>query len=87
MDTTPHSDPVRARTASATPADPRHCPEVEALELKRLAADISARLRRVCAHLPEDEFSALVLDIARIRLRYEQRVFGHHADGPPRRAD
>jgi hypothetical protein len=34
-----------------------------------LIADIAARLRRVGAQLPDDQFAALVLDLARAALR------------------
>jgi hypothetical protein len=33
--------------------------------------EIAARLRRVCDTLPDDEFNALVQDIARMRMRLE----------------
>jgi len=40
-------------------------------EFERLVADIEARLRQACAHLPADEFTRLVRDIARIRRRFD----------------
>ena len=40
-------------------------------ELERLVADIAARLRKSCAHLSDDEFSKLVLDIAERRMRFD----------------
>ena len=46
-------------------------PDPERLE--QLRRDITSRLRRVCANLPPDEFDALVLQIATVTLRYEQR--------------
>jgi hypothetical protein len=36
-----------------------------------VVADVSARLRDVCAHLPEAEFLALVRRIAEINVKYE----------------
>lgn len=42
-------------------------------ELKQLCAAVASRLRRVCAHLPAEEFDALVLKIATVTLRYEER--------------
>jgi hypothetical protein len=33
---------------------------------------IAARLSSVCAHMPSDEFTALVSDIARMKLRFAQ---------------
>ena len=40
---------------------------------EQLKAEISSRLRGVCAHLSDDEFAALVDDIADVKLRYEMR--------------
>lgn len=40
-------------------------------ERKRLVADIAARLRKACAHLTDDEFSKLVLEIAERRMRFD----------------
>ena len=37
-----------------------------------LVADISARLRRACSHLGDDEFGALVLDVARTHVRFSR---------------
>ena len=45
-------------------------------DIEVLTADISARLRRVCVHLSNDEFAELVLDIARVRMRYDEAVYG-----------
>ena len=39
--------------------------------VQRLTADISARLRAVCGHLSDEDFAELVLDIARVRIRYD----------------
>jgi len=36
----------------------------------RLVADLSTRLRRSCAHLPDDEFDAPVHKIARVTARF-----------------
>ena len=33
-------------------------------------AEISARLRHACQHLPDDEFARLVLDMAETKLRF-----------------
>ena len=41
--------------------------------LPALVGDIAARLRPVCAHLPPDEFAALVAEIARTRIRFAHR--------------
>ena len=82
MEPTPTDGIAPVRPSKDQPVDP--CSDVEAQELQRLTANISARLRKVCAHLPDDEFSELVVDIVRVRLRYEERAFGH---SPMRRAD
>ena len=42
-----------------------------AADRARHMADISARLRTACAHLPDEEFRALVLDLANMRLRFD----------------
>jgi len=47
-----------------------HAPWRE-VELRRLTADIAARLQKVCAHMPEDEFATLVADMARLRMRFD----------------
>jgi hypothetical protein len=39
-----------------------------------LVAEISARLRRVCRHMTDEEFAAMVRDIARVTHKYEGRV-------------
>lgn len=44
-----------------------------ARRLEQLTGDIGTRLRRVCNHLSDAEFSALVLGIAQVTLRYEER--------------
>ena len=41
--------------------------------LEQLRANIAERLRGVCAHMPVQEFDALVLRIASVTLRYEQK--------------
>jgi hypothetical protein len=56
------------RKAKAEPG--RQSPWREA-ELRRLIDDISARLHNVCRHMPEEEFAALVADIARLRMRFD----------------
>jgi len=43
----------------------------DARRASQLKADISRRLRHVCAHLTDDQFAALVDDIAQVTLRYE----------------
>jgi hypothetical protein len=55
------------------PADTRRALEARATRVEQLTADIATRLRRVCAHLPEDEFAALIREIADVKLRYEER--------------
>lgn len=38
-----------------------------------LVDEIAGRLRPVCAHLPPDEFTALVAEIARTKIRFARR--------------
>ena len=48
-------------------------------------AEISARLRHVCQHLPDDEFTRLVLDMAETKLRFaaiEAGAFSRPRPGP-----
>ena len=40
---------------------------------EQLRGDIAARLRRVCAHLSDEQFAELVHRIADVTLRYEER--------------
>ena len=40
--------------------------------LDQLCAEISARIRRVCAHLSENQFEELVRDIAAVTLKYDE---------------
>ena len=42
-------------------------------ELNEIAHDVGARLKNVCAHLPDEEFRQLVLDIARNKQRHQGR--------------
>jgi len=44
-----------------------------AAPIEHLKADISARLRRVCAHLTDEQFAGLVDDIAAVTLKYEEK--------------
>jgi hypothetical protein len=71
----------------ARPAGP--LTQAQSARLERLAADISERLRRVCSHLSEEEFSVLVHDIARTTMRFEEREFESPLETaePPRRSD
>jgi hypothetical protein len=63
---TDHTGPNAGRTGDAKAIEPW-----KAAELQRLVADVAARLRKVCAHLPDEEFAALVLDIATRRQRFD----------------
>ena len=40
-------------------------------EFEQLVKDIEVRLRNACAHLPADDFTKLVRDIARVRARFD----------------
>ena len=62
-----------ARPAPATAAHLANRIELERQErIAALTADISARLRRPCADMPDDQFSAMVLDIALMQLRFRE---------------
>jgi hypothetical protein len=69
-----HHDVPRWGTTGSEPSD---LTSWRARRLTQLSADIGARLSRVCGHLPDDEFTKLVRDIADMSLRFEQR------DNPP----
>lgn len=49
-------------------------------DLEVLKADLSVRLRAVCAHFPETEFAELVDQIARIETKYALRASRSSAD-------
>lgn len=49
---------------------------IEAARFAQLKANISNRLRRVCAHLTDEQFDELVRDVAEVTLRYEERAYG-----------
>ena len=88
METTPDTGVPTPSPVGPSPT-PKPEPAGDALEtgeLQRLTADIAARLHRVCSELPDEEFSALVLEIARVRMRYEERVTPLRPE-PPRRDD
>jgi len=57
---------------SARRTDPKSTPD--AARVEQLKAEISARLRGVCAQLSNEEFAALVDDIADVNLRYQLRA-------------
>ena len=78
MDTPASQDPARRNVPATGPvaAQQLTLDDLDPAELQALTADVSARLRRVCGHLSDEEFSALVLDVARVRIRYDIRAFG-----------
>ena len=45
----------------------------DATAFARLCADIARRLAAACATMPSAEFDALVRDMARVQLRWEER--------------
>src|SRR5688500_12610884 len=51
---------------------PRLHPLGPAEHARALVGDISSRLGRPCGHLGDDEFAALVLDVARMRARFQR---------------
>jgi len=63
---------------------PDHQPGADA-RADELRAEISARLRRVCAHLTEEQFSTLVDDITSVTIKYDD--FGAISLRPRPRAD
>jgi hypothetical protein len=73
----PHAAPFQSGSDVTPAADTQ-----EAQRLQALTADISARLRKVCGDLSDQEFSDLVLDIAQVRLRYEDVLFTGLAPRP-----
>jgi hypothetical protein len=58
-----HSEAERRRTSPQTRA-------LRDAQLGDLVRDIAARLRNACSHLPDAEFDALVLDMARMQMRF-----------------
>ena len=58
--------------AEALPA-PYRGSGTNAARADQLKADISKRLRRVCSHLTDEQFDALVDDIAAVTAKYEER--------------
>ena len=86
METTPDAGVPTPAPGVPAPNAKRELPSAGEAELQQHIADIAARLRRVCAQLPDEEFSALVLDMARVRMRYEQRVTPLRPE-PPHRDD
>ena len=46
--------------------------EYEQERYERLVGDLSARLRKACGHLSDDEFGALVGDIARVTMHFSE---------------
>lgn len=59
----PEKPPERRRTSASKRA-------VRAKLLSELQEDLTLRLRSICAHMPEEEFERLVLDMARMRMRF-----------------
>jgi len=49
---------------------------------EELIAEITARLRRVCQHMSDGDFAALVRDIARVTQKYEERAAPTWHDAP-----
>lgn len=51
---------------------PRFDPLAAAEHARALVGDISSRLGGACGHLGDDEFAVLVLDVARMRVRFQR---------------
>jgi hypothetical protein len=45
-------------------------------EVARIAGEIAGRIRRVCQQLPEADFAALCMTMARVQRHGEARAFG-----------
>ena len=71
------SNPDRpgASVPPPTPAEREHVLAANTARFEEVSADIAARLRRVCSNLSDEQFSALVHEIADVKLRYEDREF------------
>ena len=67
---TNYDAPKLGTVARVTPSD---LESWRTVRLSQLSADIGARLSRVCADLPDHEFTKLVRDIADVSLRFEER--------------
>ena len=82
------SDPDRAATpdsgdrlhsvAEALTRDPQFADlqaraGVRASDAEDLVAEVASRLRGVCSHLDDEQFAALVLDIARTKIRFASK--------------
>ena len=61
-------------------------PNEHELRRAQLTANIGGRLRRVCGHLTEEQFAALVRDIVDVTMKFEQREHRSPFDSvePPR---
>ena len=70
--------------AEPSPAQPTRDGGTDTPRVDQLKGEISARLRRVCSHLTDEQFAALVDDIAHVTLRYEMPG---QTPRPPRRGD
>ena len=53
----------------ATPTEPTSS---EAIRAHKLKGQIGARLRKVCSHLSDEQFAALVDDITVVTLKYDE---------------
>jgi len=50
--------------------------------LEKTVMQIRARMRHIASHLPPDAFDAMVLEMARLQVKYEQHA-GYRPAGPP----
>ena len=78
-------DPPGKPVPPDAPADSVRALDARATRVEQLTADIAGRLRRVCAHLSEDQFATLVREIADVKLRYEEREAHGSRRNPDRR--
>jgi hypothetical protein len=68
-----HAPTPPAFTTSLALATALATAEADAAAERRLRADLTDRLRRVCADLPPADFAVLVEDICTLKLRWQQQ--------------
>ena len=72
---TPHAHPDPQATLTTVPPH-RDANERDALRIVASANEVAGRLRRVCADWPEEQFAALVYEVALVRLGGELSADG-----------
>jgi hypothetical protein len=69
----PNPDRPGESVKPPTPAAAEQATAASTARAEELRSDIAARLRRVCSNLSDEQFAALVHEIADVKLRYEDR--------------